>query len=208
MNALGKTTVVRTGLFAKAAAGLVCATMFAATPVLADSLSLNAGSSNETGIAAGAAPAAGAAIEAQTGTQVQTRMDAATPSAPPKAPAVSGNALTQAPSSGAQATGQIQTDGQTSAQTSTKTSGQTSAVTANPEELVGLPVLTLDGTSVGEVTAVQTQSNGQLSAVETKIGGILGFGAKKVVLPASEINIDADAVIVAMTDTQLKTMTE
>ncbi|SHL67739.1 PRC-barrel domain-containing protein [Roseibium suaedae] len=200
MNALDKTTAVRTGLFPKVAAGLMCATMFAATPVLADSLDLNTGSSTKTGAYTGAAPAAGTAIEAETSTQIQTQMDAASPSVP----SAKTDDLTQAPASGAQASGQIQTDGQISGQAS----GQTAAVTATPEELVGLPVVTLDGTSVGEVTAVQTQSNGQLSAVETKVGGILGFGAKKVVLPASEINIDADAVIVAMTDTQLKTMTE
>lgn len=189
MNALDQTTAIRTGLVQKAAAGLMGAALFAATPALADSLTLETGSSVKAGVSAEPTPETG-------GIETQAQVDATT------RPAVPNNGASLATETATGMAPAAPAAGDTLAE------GQTAAVTARPDELVGLPLVTLDGTSVGEVTAVQTQSNGQLSAVETKVGGILGFGAKKVVLPASKISVDADSVIVAMTDTQLKTITE
>ena len=82
----------------------------------------------------------------------------------------------------------------------------TKAVVAVPEDLVGKNVVALDGTTVGEVSAVRTDGNGELSAIEADVGGFLGIGETTITIQASDFMVSDDMVVLAKTEAEVNRM--
>jgi hypothetical protein len=64
-------------------------------------------------------------------------------------------------------------------------------------EWVGKPLAAVDGTKVGTVSEVLVDENGAVTAVKAKVGGIFGFFAREVSIPASRIIVERDGMVVA-----------
>jgi sporulation protein YlmC with PRC-barrel domain len=70
-------------------------------------------------------------------------------------------------------------------------------------DLVGLSVFSSDGTRVGDVRAVNTDSSGDIVALHVRTGGFLGFGGRIVAIPQGKfirsgqsirLDLDSDEV--------------
>lgn len=86
------------------------------------------------------------------------------------------------------------------------------ANTLRVEDLQGLPVYDSTGESIGDVSEVLTDAEGNIDRAVVDIGGFLGIGAHSVALPLVDIEvetIDGDTRAVAdFTEDQLKDMPE
>jgi hypothetical protein len=49
--------------------------------------------------------------------------------------------------------------------------------------LLGLSVFSSDGSKIGDVSAVDTDRHGNVTALRVRSGGFLGFGARVVAIP-------------------------
>ncbi|WP_346898315.1 PRC-barrel domain-containing protein [uncultured Roseibium sp.] len=97
----------------------------------------------------------------------------------------------------------------TSAATADATAGmKTKAVVAVPEDLVGISVVTLEGTSVGEVSSVGTDENGALSSINVDIGGFLGIGETTVTVPATDFAVSDGVIVLAKTEAEVNRLAE
>ncbi|MFO7483820.1 PRC-barrel domain-containing protein [Oceanibaculum nanhaiense] len=85
-------------------------------------------------------------------------------------------------------------------------------VESDPEfrnKIIGKPVRTTDGTSVGEVKDVITAAGAtRVQDVVIGTGGVLGMGEKEIAVPADQFRYDAaeESVIISMTETEFETL--
>ncbi|MEX2615492.1 MAG: PRC-barrel domain-containing protein [Alphaproteobacteria bacterium] len=81
------------------------------------------------------------------------------------------------------------------------------ATTIN-ESLVGADVYTVDGNNIGEVETIMRDGNQEIVALNLSIGGILGLGAKQVMIRPEEAQVQNDegkpAVYLEVTETELQ----
>ncbi len=85
---------------------------------------------------------------------------------------------------------------------------QTKAVVAVPKDLVGKSIVTLEGTTVGEVSSVSTDENGVLSSVDAKIGGFLGIGETTITVPATDFVVSDGVIVLAKTEDEINRLAE
>ena len=81
-----------------------------------------------------------------------------------------------------------------------------SAKSAHP--LVGLAVKSSDGSNLGDVRAVRTTAEGQVTAIRIKSGGFLGFGGKIVEIPDGKFTRKGDAVEIGLTADEVSNLPE
>lgn len=84
----------------------------------------------------------------------------------------------------------------------------TKAVVAVPGELVGKSIVTLEGMTVGEVSTVRTDGNGELSSIDAEIGGFLGIGETTITIPATDFTVADGVVVLAKTEDEVNRMAE
>lgn len=82
----------------------------------------------------------------------------------------------------------------------------TKAVVAVPGELIGKSVVTLEGTTVGEVSLVRTDPNGELSSIDAEIGGFLGIGETTITVLARDFAVSDGVVVLAKTEDEVNRM--
>ncbi|MTI42805.1 PRC-barrel domain protein [Roseibium hamelinense] len=76
--------------------------------------------------------------------------------------------------------------------------------TVSAEALEGQTVVSLNGETVGKVREVHTDENGRVSSITAEFGGVLGFGAKTIDVPAGAMKIKPDLIVIAMTGDEIK----
>lgn len=69
--------------------------------------------------------------------------------------------------------------------------------------LIGMPVVTSDGSKVGAVSGVAVQATGEPEAILAKIGGFIGVGGTNVTFPLSITVLAENQVLLQATKTQL-----
>lgn len=76
------------------------------------------------------------------------------------------------------------------------------------QTLANASIVDKDGNSVGSVRDVQTDSNGQASAIKADVGGFLGVGSKIVVLDPTRMKYERDrnVLITNMTKDEIKAL--
>ncbi|MFD1694766.1 PRC-barrel domain-containing protein [Roseibium aestuarii] len=84
--------------------------------------------------------------------------------------------------------------------------GQTTAAVAVPEELIGEPVLSLEGETLGDVAAVQVDDNGLLVSLDAELGGFFGIGAKMLRFPVKDFAVNAHGVILGLSSDEVETL--
>jgi hypothetical protein len=77
---------------------------------------------------------------------------------------------------------------------------------ANP--LLGMPVLSSDGSRLGTVQSVNAQPDGKVKAIHFKTGGFLGFGGKLVAIPEGKFAISGKNVQLALTADEVSKLPE
>ncbi len=75
--------------------------------------------------------------------------------------------------------------------------------TPSGKALVGLPVFGSDGQNVGQVTSVKAKADGEVSEIHVKVGGLLGFGARVVAIPAGKFANAGQNILLAMTTAEV-----
>ncbi len=106
---------------------------------------------------------------------------------------------------GMEAGGQIETSKKPS--TGTPEANAPKAVTARPEELIGLSVVTLDGSRIGQVKEVSVDDAGLMTGIDAEIGGLLGFGVESVHISAEDFEVTGDAVVLPVRDDGVEKLT-
>jgi hypothetical protein len=72
------------------------------------------------------------------------------------------------------------------------------------EAWIGKPVYSSDEKKLGEVAGFQRASDNAISEMHADIGGFFGLGEHRVRLMASQISLQSDRVVVALTAAQAK----
>src|SRR5262245_44315561 len=100
-------------------------------------------------------------------------------------PLIAANAQTQAPARSQPATPRAATQTETApvpqtspVQTPSTTTHPDKSTAAPANPLVGLAVVSADGTKLGSVHSVATGPDGKVTAIHIKTGGFLGMGGK------------------------------
>jgi sporulation protein YlmC with PRC-barrel domain len=81
----------------------------------------------------------------------------------------------------------------------TGSSQSKTAVPASSSSLLGLTVLSADGSKLGNVLTAKAAPDGKATAIVLKTGGFLGFGGHMVTIPAGKFTRIGDTVKVSMT---------
>lgn len=72
--------------------------------------------------------------------------------------------------------------------------------------LIGLPIYSSDGTALGAVTAVQTDFDGRLQAVQADMGALLGLGASSVLIDSGDLEWRGDRIELRMPADQVRSV--
>jgi len=88
----------------------------------------------------------------------------------------------------------------------TSPNDRTAPAKVNP--LVGLSVLSSDGSKLGTVRSVATGPDGKAAAIVLKTGGFLGFGGKVVSIPAAKFARKGDSIQVGMSADEVSQLPE
>jgi len=70
--------------------------------------------------------------------------------------------------------------------------GVVTEIADRAEMMIGKPLCAEDGTEVGTVVGVVRDSSGKVREIHADIGGLLGFGAKRIAIPPSEATVTPD----------------
>jgi hypothetical protein len=100
-------------------------------------------------------------------------------------------------------------DTQKSAATPTEpSSGATFNVTDEAtKEWIGRPVYSRDGAKLGEIAALQRDSNTTVTELDADMGGFLGFGATRVRITSDQIQeAKDDGVVLTLTEAEAKNL--
>jgi len=73
-------------------------------------------------------------------------------------------------------------------------------------EIVGMEVKDIDGAHIGDVTEVVADAQGTVQGLVVETGGFLGIGARSVLLPAGDVQVDSDHFITAMTKAEVEAL--
>jgi len=79
---------------------------------------------------------------------------------------------------------------------------------AKRDPLVGLAVISSEGSKLGNVRSVRTGPDGMATAILLKTGGFLGFGGRIVAIPANKFTRNGDSVHVGMTAEEVSQLPE
>jgi hypothetical protein len=82
------------------------------------------------------------------------------------------------------------------------------ATPAKVNPLVGLSVLSSDGSNLGTVRSVATGPDGKAAAIFLKTGGFLGFGGKVVSIPAAKFARKGESIQVGMSADEVSQLPE
>lgn len=74
--------------------------------------------------------------------------------------------------------------------------------------MVGLSVFSADGSRLGDVSAVKTDPEGNVTALRVRIGGFLGFGARIVAIPEGKFARNGQEVRLAFTAEEIGQLPE
>jgi sporulation protein YlmC with PRC-barrel domain len=75
-------------------------------------------------------------------------------------------------------------------------------------EIVGMDVYGSDGEEIGEVTDVLADSSGEVKGLAIDVGGFLGIGAKTVLLPLDQVQVEADRFTTTMSNAAIEALPE
>jgi sporulation protein YlmC with PRC-barrel domain len=83
----------------------------------------------------------------------------------------------------------------------------------NAEDVIGAELVDFEGNSIATVDDVVIDAQGGVEAVLVNVGGFLGFGARTVVIPMSDVTVDTDiegeiVLRTALTSEDLENMPE
>jgi sporulation protein YlmC with PRC-barrel domain len=76
------------------------------------------------------------------------------------------------------------------------------------DDLNGMDVITSDGESVGDVQKIVISPNNQDIHAVVSVGGLLGIGAKTILIPLDSISLKDDVLHVRATQAELEAMTD
>jgi hypothetical protein len=79
----------------------------------------------------------------------------------------------------------------------------TTAPTQQKHALVGLAAFSSDGSRVGSVDSVSTDSDGKVKAIHLKTGGFLGIGGRLVAIPDGKFTKSGENVQLGMTSEEV-----
>lgn len=74
------------------------------------------------------------------------------------------------------------------------------------KQWVDKPVYSSDGQNLGEVADFQRNSDGKVVGMHADVGGLWGFGQKRINLVPSQFKFDSDRVVLGLTAAQAKAL--
>jgi len=74
--------------------------------------------------------------------------------------------------------------------------------------MLGLSVFSSDGSRIGDVNAVNTDPDGNVTALRVRIGGFLGFGARIVAIPEGRFERSGQEVRLTFTADEVARLPE
>jgi hypothetical protein len=90
-------------------------------------------------------------------------------------------------------------------QSATTGSSQTKPAT---HPFIGLAVVSIDGSNVGDVRAVNANPDGKVTALRIRSGGFLGFGARIVEIPEGSFMQTGDTIQLTLTAQEVSRLPE
>ena len=75
-------------------------------------------------------------------------------------------------------------------------------------QVVGKTLYDRNNKKVGQIESVQEASAGNILSAELDVGGFLGLGAKRVAIPANQLQLEGDRLITSMTADQIRNLPE
>ena len=88
------------------------------------------------------------------------------------------------------------------------TQGQSVTTPGKVDPLIGLNVLSSDGSKLGSVQRVKSTPDGKVEEIQFKTGGFLGFGGKIVAVPESKYTRKGDTIQLQMTADEVSKLPE
>jgi|SoiMetStandDraft_5_1073268.scaffolds.fasta_scaffold95214_2 PRC-barrel domain protein len=88
------------------------------------------------------------------------------------------------------------------------TQGQSATTPGKVDPLIGLNVLSSDGSKLGSVQRVKSTPDGKVEEIQFKTGGFLGFGGKIVAVPESKYTRKGDTIQLQMTADEVSNLPE
>ena len=77
---------------------------------------------------------------------------------------------------------------------------------ADAKALIGKPVFSMDGKSVGTVANIDRKSSGEVNELHADVGGFLGLGQTRVRVTPAQFRIDNQRVVLNMSAEQIKAL--
>lgn len=84
----------------------------------------------------------------------------------------------------------------------------TQKMAAADMDIDGQDVMTVDGKTVGEVSAVNVAPDGTVASIDADVGGFLGLGATTVTIPAERFDVASNGVQLNMTKAELEVLAD
>jgi PRC-barrel domain len=79
----------------------------------------------------------------------------------------------------------------------------TAGPATGPAPLAGQIVMASDGQRVGEVAGVKAAADGRVQEIHIKTGGLLGFGARTVAIPADRFTVSGQNVQLSLSSAEV-----
>jgi hypothetical protein len=74
------------------------------------------------------------------------------------------------------------------------------------DQIVGKTLYDRNNKQVGKIDAIQDGAGGSIAAAQLDVGGFLGIGAKRVAIPADQLQLQDDRLVTSMTEDQIRNL--
>jgi hypothetical protein len=74
------------------------------------------------------------------------------------------------------------------------------------EQIVGKTLYDRNNKEVGRIDAVQEGAGGSIASAQLDVGGFLGIGARRVAIPADQMQLQDDRLVTSMTEEQIRNL--
>jgi hypothetical protein len=74
------------------------------------------------------------------------------------------------------------------------------------DQIVGKTLYDRNNKQVGKIDAIQDGPGGSIASAQLDVGGFLGIGAKRVAIPADQLQLQDDRLVTSMTEDQIRNL--
>lgn len=72
----------------------------------------------------------------------------------------------------------------------------------------GMTIMTIDGESIGQVSAVNRDADGRILSIEAEVGGFLGLGSDTITIPSERFTVTDNMVKLNMSEAEVKVLAD